>query len=86
MNLNILLLLPLSVEAVPPEGILIGVSLIVPLTIRTFKEMRVWLTLLYFETRWIHLLIHLVALPKFVVVLRFVRAITFDVFGTLNST
>ena len=85
MDLNILLLLPLSIEAVPPEETLIGVSLMVSLTIGAFEGIRAWLALLYFKTRWIHLLVHLATPPEFVVVLRFIRAIIFDAFGTLNS-
>jgi len=85
MDLDILLLLPLSIEAVPPEGTLIGVSLMVPLTIGAFEGMRAWLALLCFKMRWICLLVHLAALPEFAVVLRFIRAIIFDAFGTLNS-
>ena len=85
MDLDIFLLLLLSVEVVSLEEILIGVSLMVPSTIRALEEVRARFTLLHFEMRWICLLISLAAPPEFAVVLGLVRVITFDTFSTLNS-
>ena len=59
--------------------------MIVPPTIRALEGVRAGFALLYFKTWWICLLIGLITPPKFSVVLRLVRAITFDAFGTLNS-
>ena len=57
----------------------------VPSTIGAFKGVRARFVLLLFETRWICILVSLTTPPKFAVVLRLVRAVTFDTFGTLNS-
>ena len=85
-DLDILLLLPFSVEIVSSEGTLVGICLIVPPTIGALGEVRAGFTLFCFEVRWICFLISLTALPKFAVVLGLVRAISFNAFGTLNST
>jgi len=85
MDLDILLLLLFSVEAVSPEGTLVGICLMVTLTIGALEGVRAGFALLRFKARWICLLISLTAPSEFVVVLGLVRAITFDVFGTLNS-
>ena len=84
MDLSVFLLLPLSVETMSPEGALVKVGLVVPLTIRAFEGMWTRFALLHFEARWVCLLICLATLPKFAVVFGFVRAIAFDVFRALN--
>jgi len=84
MDLGIFLLLPLSVETMSPEGALVGVSLVVPPTIRAFEGMWTRFALLHFEARWVCLLIHLAIPSEFAVVFRFVRAIALDAFGALN--
>ena len=57
----------------------------VTLTIGALEEVRAGFTLLCFKARWFCLLVGLTVPPEFAVVLRLVRAITFDAFGTLNS-
>ena len=69
----------------PPEEALVGVSLVVPPTIRALKRVQAWFAFLHLETRRVHLLVCLATPPKFTVVFRFVGAITLDVLGTLNS-
>jgi len=84
MDLGIFLLLPLSVEMMSLEGVLVGVGLVVSLTIRAFEDMWARFALLCFEVRWVCLLIRLATSPEFMVVFRFVRAVAFDAFGALN--
>jgi len=84
IDLGIFLLLPLSVEMMSLEGTLVGVGLVVSLTIRAFEGMWARFALLYFEARWVCLLICLAIPPKFAVVFGFVRAVAFDIFGALN--
>jgi len=85
MDLSILLLLPFSVEAVFPEGTLVGICLMVTSTIGAFEGVRAGFALLHFKAQWVCLLICLTAPPEFVMVLELVRTVTFDTFGTLNS-
>ena len=84
-DLDILLLLPFSIEVVSLEGTLVGICLMVTPTIGVLEGVRAVFALLCFEAQWICLLISLTAPPKFMVVLGLVRAVTFDAFGTLNS-
>jgi len=77
--------LPFFVEPVSPEGALVGVGLVVPLTVRALESVRAWFAFLCLETRRIHLLVCLATPPKFAVVFRFVGAIAFDTLGILDS-
>jgi len=85
MDLGIFLLLPFSVESVSPEETLVGVSLVVPLTIRALERVWAWFTFLHLETRRVCLLIRLATPPKFMPVFGFVGAITLDTLRTLDS-
>jgi len=77
--------LPFSVETVSPEGALVGVSLVVPLTIRALERVWAWFAFLCLEVRRVHLLVSLATPPEFIVVFGFVGAITLDTLGTLDS-
>jgi len=85
MDLGIFLLLPFSVKSVSPEEVLVGVGLVVSLTIRALERVWAWFAFLHLETRRVCLLIHLATPFKFMVVFRFVGAITLDALGTLDS-
>jgi len=85
MDLSIFLLLPFSVESVSPEEALVGVSLVVPLTIRVLERVWAWFAFLRLEVRRVCLLISLATPPKFTVVSRFVVAITLNALGILYS-
>jgi len=85
MDLSIFLLLPFSVELVSLEWTLVGVSLVVLPAIRAFERVWAWFAFLCLEARRVHLLINLATPPKFTVVFGFVRAITLNTLGTLDS-
>ena len=85
MDLGIFLLLSFSVESVSPEGILVGVGLVVLPTIRVLERVWAWFTFLSLKTRRVCLLVCLAIPPEFMVVFRFVEAITLDALKTLDS-
>jgi len=70
---------------VSPEGALVGVSLVVPPTIRALERIWAWFAFLRLEARRVHFLVSLATPPKFTVVFGFVGAITLDALGTLDS-
>jgi len=70
---------------VSPEGVLVGVGLVVPLTIRALERVWAWFTFLHLKTRRVCLLVYLATPPEFMVVFGFVGAITLDALGTLDS-
>jgi len=72
MDLSVFLLVPFSVESMPPEWALVGVGLVITPTIRAFEQMGAWFIFLCLEARWVCLLICFAAPPKFTVVLGFV--------------
>jgi len=84
-DLNIFLLVPLSIELMPPEWALAGVSLVITPAIRAFKRVRAWITLLSLETQRVCLLICFTVPPEFTVVLKFVWTIVLDTLGALDS-
>jgi len=86
MDLNVFLLLPLSVKPVFPEWALDGVSLVVASVIGTFECVWARIAFFGFETRWVHLLVCFAASPKFSVVFQFVWSIALDAFCPLDST
>jgi len=71
--------MPLLVEIMPPEGIDVGIGLIVIFTIDTFETMRVRFSLLSLESWWIHFEIYFAALSKMPIMFNFMRTIAFDV-------
>jgi len=71
---------PFSVEVVPPEWALIRIGLVIFPTVGAFERVGAWFTLFFFKTRWVQFFVCLAAPPEFMVVLRFVRPITFDAF------
>jgi len=84
MNLGVFLLVPFSVELMPPEWTLVGVGLVIAPTIRAFERVRAWFTFLCLETRWVCPLVCFAVPPKFTVVLRFVWTVALDTLGTLD--
>ena len=84
-DLSIFFLLPFSVELVSLEEALVGVGLVVLPTIRALERVWAWFVFLRLKMRRVHLLIHLTTPPEFMVVFRFVGAITLDILGTLDS-
>jgi len=85
MDLSVFLLLLFYVESVSPEGTLVGVSLVVPPTVRALERVQAWFTFLYLKMRRVCFLVRLATSPEFMVVFGFVGAITLDVLGTLDS-
>ena len=85
-DLDVFLLLPLSVEPVFPEWALDGVGLVIASAIGTFECVRARIAFFGFETRWVRLLVRFAAPPKFSVVFRFVRSVALDAFRPLDST
>ena len=57
----------------------------VPPTIRVLERVRAWFAFLSFKMRRVCLLVCLAIPPEFMVVFRFVEAITLDVLKTLDS-
>jgi len=53
MDFRIFLLVPFPVETVPLEWALVGISLVVPLTVRAFERVRAGFVLLCLEARWV---------------------------------
>ena len=86
MDLNVFLLLPLSVEPVFPEWALDGVGLVVTSAIGTFECVQARIAFFGFKMRWVHLLVCFAAPPKFSVVFQFVWSIALDAFRPLDST
>ena len=76
--------MPLPVKSVPPEWTQVGVSLMIAMAIRVFEQMRARFALLGFQPRWVNLGVSFTTLAKFSVVFRFVWAVTFDAFGSLD--
>jgi len=85
MDFSVFLEVSFSVEAVPPEWALIRISLVVSPTVGVFERMGTQFTPLCFKMQWVQFFVRLAAPPKFTVVLRFVRSITFDAFRPLDS-
>jgi len=85
-DLDVFLLLPLSVEPVFLEWALDGVGLVVASAIGIFEC--VWARIAFFgsETRWVRLLVCFAAPPKFLVVFQFVRSVALDTFRPLDYT
>jgi len=71
-DLGIFLLVPFSVESMPPEWTLVGVGLVITSAIRAFERVRAWIALLSLEMQRVCLLVHFAAPPEFSVVLGFV--------------
>jgi len=67
-DLDVFLLLPLSVEPVFPEWALDGVGLVVASAIGTFECVWARIAFFGFEMRWVCLLVHFAVPPKFSVV------------------
>ena len=86
MDFSIFFEMPFSVKAVPLEWALIWIGLVVSPTVGVFERMGTWFTPLCFKMRWVQFFVCLAALPKFMVVLRFVRFIAFDTFRLLDFT
>ena len=84
-DLGIFLLLLFSVESVSPEGALVGVGLVVPPTIRVLERVQAWFAFLSLKMRSVCLLVCLATPPEFMVVFRFVEAITLDALKILDS-
>ena len=76
---------PFSVEAVPPEWVLIRIGLVVFPTVGAFESMGTQFIPLCFKMQWVQFFVRLTAPSKFTVVLRFVRSIAFDAFRPLDS-
>ena len=85
-DLGVLFLVAFPIESVSPKRTLVGVSLVVAPTVRTFEWVGAWFALLGFQSWWVDLGICLATPTKFSMVFRFVRTIAFDAFGTLDST
>ena len=83
-DLSVFLLVPLPVELMSPEWVLVGVSLVIIPAIRTLECMRTWVTFLSLETKGVYLFICFAALPKFLVVFGSVWSIALDTLGTLD--
>jgi len=69
----------------PLEWALVGAGLVITPTIRSFEQVRAWITLLYLEMQRVCLLICFAALPEFMVVLGFVWTVALDTLGALDS-
>ena len=76
----------LAIGLVSPEWADIRVCLMISSTVRALKEVRVWLTLFHFQSRWICFLIGFATPCELSMVLWSVRTIAFDTFGLLDST
>ena len=83
-DLNIFLLLPLSIETVFPEWTLNRISLVIASTVRTLEWVGSWFSLLGFKLWRIYFLIYFTTPPEFTVVLQFVEAIIFDALWPLD--
>ena len=76
--------MPLPVKSVPPERTQVGVSLMITTAIRAFERMRAQFAFLGFQPWWVNLGVSFATPAKFSVVFRFVWAVTFDTFGSLD--
>ena len=74
------------VETMSLEGTYVWICLMFTFAINMLEYMRARFSLLGFQLRQIDFVIHLAALPKLPIVLWLVRAIVFDIFGTLGPT
>jgi len=85
IDLQILLLMPLSVELVLPEQTCYWVCLMLSLTVGTFEGVWTQFAFFGFKVQRINFVIHFVALSEFVVILWFVRSVVLYAFWALNS-
>jgi len=76
--------MPLPVKSVSLEQTQVGISLMIATAIRAFEQMRAQFVFLGFQPRWVNLGVSFTTPAKFSVVFRFVQAITFDTFGSLD--
>ena len=85
-DLSVLLNVPLSVESMSPERTSVGIGLVIPFAVRAFEDVGAWLAFLGFKSRWVNFIVSFATPPKFSMMLRFMRAVTFDALGSLNAT
>lgn len=86
MNLRVLLLMLLSIEAVLPERTYCGVHLMFTLTIGTLEQVWAQFVLFGFKAWWISFFNGLATPAKFAMVLWFVGSIALDILWILDST
>jgi len=85
MDLSVFFLVPFTIESMPPEWALVGVSLVITPTIRAFEQVRAWIALLSLKMWRVHLLVHFAAPPEFLVIFGFVWIIALDILGAFDS-
>ena len=85
LDLNILPLVPLSIESVSPKRTLIGVCLMVTAAIRALEWTGTGFAFLGFQPWRVHLGISFATPSKFAMMFGFVWSIAFNTFGALNS-
>jgi len=78
--------MPFHVEVMPPKWTLIGIDLVFSFAIGTLEGVRAWFALLGFKSGRINFSVSFATPTELSMVLRFVRPIAFDIFGSLNST
>ena len=61
--------MPFSIEAVPPEWVLVRIGLVVSPAVGVFEYIGAQFALLCFEMRWVQFFVRLAAPPKFLVIL-----------------
>jgi len=67
------------------KGIHVQNYLMFIFAINTLEYVKTKFSFLDFQLRWVDFVVHLVTLPKLLIVFQLVRAITFNVLRTLNS-
>ena len=85
-DLNIFLVVPLTVEPVFPEQTKMRVYLVIAMAVRVLENMWTQFTFFSFKVQWVCFFVGFAAPPKLTIVFRFVRSITFNVLQSLDST
>jgi len=85
-DLGVLFDVPFPVEAMPPKWTVIGVGLVISFAVGALEGVRAWFALLGFKSGRINFSISFATPTEFSMMFRFVRPVTFDAFGSLDST
>ena len=84
MELMILFSVPFVIELVFPKKILVRVCLMITTAVKIFEGVGAWFILLGFQSGRVSFTVHFIVPSKVLMVIRFVRAITLNIFGSFD--
>ena len=85
MELLILFSILFAIKLMFPKKTLVRVYLIITMAVEVFEGIGAWFALLGFQSRRIGFTVCFIAPSKVLIVIRFIGAITLDVFSSLDS-